>query len=213
MENAGRGTAELLQALGIHGPVVIACGKGNNGGDGLVIARHLANCGIDVLILLFAHPADLSPDAAVQWNIVQKMGLPAQIWAEQNLDDLRLTATFAGADWIVDALFGTGLTGPVRAPLDRVIERINSSSGAYPGRRYSLGPRLRHRRTARPLHPCGAYRDFRSQQGGFSEPGSRRMDRIDSHRRYRNQRSSRVKKAASGIRTLDFRFTKAALYH
>jgi NAD(P)H-hydrate epimerase len=125
MENAGRGAAQVLQSL--RRRVVIGCGKGNNGGDGLVIARHLANWNAEVLILLFAHPADLAPDAALQWHIVQKMGLPAQIWADQNLDEPKLTATFADADWIVDALFGTGLTGPVRAPLDRVIERINGS--------------------------------------------------------------------------------------
>jgi NAD(P)H-hydrate epimerase len=123
MENAGRGAAQILQGLGIHGQVVICCGKGNNGGDGLVIARHLANWDFDVLILLFARPEDLSADAALEWHIVQKMGLPAQV----NLDETQLRAILVRADWIVDALFGTGLAGPVRAPLDRVIERINAS--------------------------------------------------------------------------------------
>ena len=56
MENAGRGTAELLLSLGIRGLVVICCGKGNNGGDGFVIARHLDNHGIAVRVLLFARP-------------------------------------------------------------------------------------------------------------------------------------------------------------
>ncbi len=126
MENAGRGAARVLQALGIHGPVVIACGKGNNGGDGLVIARHLVNAGIDVLTLLFATPEDLSPDAALQWNIVQKMRLSTQAVA-QPLDLEKLSATFARAEWIVDALFGTGLTGPVRAPFDSAIASINAS--------------------------------------------------------------------------------------
>src|SRR5437868_4136604 len=90
MENAGCGCAEVLQAIGIHGPVVIACGKGNNGGDGLVIARHLANADLDVLTLLFARPEDLSADAALQWNIVQKMRLPAQIWSEPSVDEKKL---------------------------------------------------------------------------------------------------------------------------
>jgi NAD(P)H-hydrate epimerase len=132
MENAGRGAAEVLQSLGIHGPVVIACGKGNNGGDGLVIARHLANAGCDVSVLLFARPNDLSPDAAVQWNIVQKMRLPAQL-ASQPLDEATLAATFAKAEWIVDALFGTGLTGPMRSPFDRVITLINASTARVLG--------------------------------------------------------------------------------
>jgi NAD(P)H-hydrate epimerase len=124
MENAGRGAAHVLQGLGIHGPVVIACGKGNNGGDGMVIARHLANARCDVSVLLFAQPGDLSPDAAIQWNIVQRMRLPAQI-ASQPLDEVTLAATLAKAEWIVDALFGTGLTGPVRSPFDRIITLIN----------------------------------------------------------------------------------------
>src|SRR5438128_1160616 len=59
MENAGRGTAELLLALGCRGPVVLCCGKGNNGGDGFVIARHLDNLQIPVRVLLFCSPPDL----------------------------------------------------------------------------------------------------------------------------------------------------------
>src|ERR1019366_3898760 len=102
MENAGRGAAEILRSLGIHGRLVIACGKGNNGGDGLVIARHLANWGFDVRTLLFARPEDLSPDAVVQWHIVERMGLATQTWSDKNLDDTKFAANFAEADWIVD---------------------------------------------------------------------------------------------------------------
>jgi NAD(P)H-hydrate epimerase len=127
MENAGRGAAQILQSLGIHGPVVICCGKGNNGGDGLVIARHLSNANLDVRCLLFADPEELSEDAALQWNIVQAMELPAEIWADEKLDEPTLTSILASAEWIVDALFGTGLTGAVRPPLDRVIELVNAS--------------------------------------------------------------------------------------
>lgn len=127
MENAGRGAAELLRSLGVTGRVVICCGKGNNGGDGLVIARHLANVDVAVSILLLADPLALSPDAAIEWNIVRKMGLPREIWADKHLNESDLDRLLADAEWIVDALFGTGLTGPVRTPLDRVIERINAS--------------------------------------------------------------------------------------
>ena len=127
MENAGRGAAQMLQAIGVHGPIVIACGKGNNGGDGLVMARHLTNAGLDVLALLFANPAELSADAAIQWNIVQKINLSAAVWASKILDEPKLVPIFARAEWIVDALFGTGLTGPMRRPFDRVIALINAS--------------------------------------------------------------------------------------
>ena len=128
MENAGRGAAQLLQSLGVRGPVVICCGKGNNGGDGLVIARHLADWGFDIRSLLFATPDDLSAEAAMQWDILQKHGVPTEVWPGTQLDDAKLTSRFARADWIVDALFGTGLTGPVRAPFDRIIPLINASS-------------------------------------------------------------------------------------
>lgn len=127
MENAGRGAAQVLQTLGVRGPIVIACGKGNNGGDGLVMARHLANAGCDVRSLLFALPAALSTDALLQWQIVRNMGLATQIIADVNAQTEQWMASFAGADWIVDALFGTGLIGPVRPPLDGVIEQINAS--------------------------------------------------------------------------------------
>jgi NAD(P)H-hydrate epimerase len=128
MENAGRGAAQVLQTLGISGPVVIVCGKGNNSGDGLVIARHLANAAYDVSAILFARPEQLSADAALQWNIVQKMGLSTQICAGKVLDQAMLGVTFAKAQWIVDALFGTGLSGPVHEPLDLVIALINAST-------------------------------------------------------------------------------------
>ena len=130
MENAGRGAAEVLKSVGIHGLVVVCCGKGNNGGDGLVIARHLANAGHRVHIVLFARPDELSADAALQWNITQRMGLPAQVCTDgKGLSDL-----FTKAEWIVDALFGTGLTGPVRPPFDCVVDSINAS----PARKFAV---------------------------------------------------------------------------
>jgi NAD(P)H-hydrate epimerase len=168
MENAGRGVAQVLHALGIRGPVVIACGKGNNGGDGLVIARHLANAGCDVSVLLFARPDDLSPDAAIQWNIVQKMRLPAHL-ASQPLDEVTLAATFATAEWIVDALFGTGLTGPVRSPFDRIITLINGSparvlavdipSGLDADTGEPLGPTIRAEHTVTFVAPKLGFRN------------------------------------------------------
>src|SRR5947208_9214830 len=75
MENAGRSMAELLRALGIQGRVAICCGKGNNGGDGLVIARHLDNAGVDVRVLLFAEPTELTGDAATNYRIVERSGI------------------------------------------------------------------------------------------------------------------------------------------
>jgi NAD(P)H-hydrate epimerase len=125
MENAGRNMAELLLKLGTAGSVAVCCGKGNNGGDGFVIARHLGIAGIDVRVLLFAEAAALTGDAAINFNILVKSSLP--VMAMLPLDEDKLRTTLVEADWIVDALFGTGLQGPVRPPFDRVIEAINAS--------------------------------------------------------------------------------------
>ena len=172
MENAGRGAAEVLRTLGIRGPVVICCGKGNNGGDGLVIARHLANAGRKVSILLFAHPDTLAPDAALQWNIVQKMHLSNEVWADKTFDEAKLAETFAGADWIVDALFGTGLTGPVRSPFAQIISLMNASgikilavdipSGLDADTGVPLGPTVRAAHTA----------TFVAPKAGFTNPSA-----------------------------------------
>src|SRR5215510_14830820 len=124
MENAGRGAAEILLALGVHGPVAICCGKGNNGGDGLVIARHLLNAEIDVGIHLFAAPQNLTADDA-NLKAVQLAGASVEIWTSPDFS--RLAAEFARAEWVVDALYGTGLQGAVRPPLDRVIAVMNAS--------------------------------------------------------------------------------------
>jgi NAD(P)H-hydrate epimerase len=129
MENAGRGMAELLRALGVRGPVVLCCGKGNNGGDGFVIARHLDNAGVRVRVLLFADPEELSGDAAVNYRILARGGVPVEVFAGPQLDEGKLRAELAVADWVVDALFGSGLSGPVRPPFDRVISAINDAPG------------------------------------------------------------------------------------
>jgi NAD(P)H-hydrate epimerase len=131
MENAGRGMAELLLSLGVGGVVVVCCGKGNNGGDGLVIARHLANAGARVCVLLFGDPPRLPADAAVNFAIIDRMsahgGEPVLEVVPGAVDEGRLAATLGAAQWVVDALFGTGLRGPVPAPFDRVIAAINAS--------------------------------------------------------------------------------------
>jgi NAD(P)H-hydrate epimerase len=130
MENAGRGAAEILLRLGINGQVVICCGKGNNGGDGMVIARHLDNAGAVVCVLLFTRPEDLRGDAAINYHVVARAGLPLRVFSGQTLDADALRHELASAQWVVDALFGTGLSGPVKAPLDEVIGAINAS-GAH----------------------------------------------------------------------------------
>jgi NAD(P)H-hydrate epimerase len=125
MENAGRGTAELLLRLDARGPVIICCGKGNNGGDGFVIARHLDNARVPVKVLLFADPAGLTGDAAINFRILDKAGFAITVITTEEATAKRVRQELAGAAWVVDALFGTGLNGPIKAPFDQIITAIN----------------------------------------------------------------------------------------
>jgi NAD(P)H-hydrate epimerase len=157
MENAGRGAAELLLRLGAKGPVAICCGKGNNGGDGFVIARHLDNHRIPVRVHLFARPEELAGDAAVMFGIIRRARVPLTVHAGAPLSEEDLRREFS-SEWVVDALFGTGLSGPVRPPFDRVITAINESgvpvlavdipSGLDCDTGQLLGPTVRARHTA-----------------------------------------------------------------
>lgn len=126
MENAGRNAAAILLEQQPNGRVVICCGKGNNGGDGFVIARHLDNHNVDVRVLLFADAAALTGDAAVNCEVVRRSGIPVREFAGE-FGAAELDADLHAAEWIVDALLGTGITGNVREPLATVIGRINAA--------------------------------------------------------------------------------------
>jgi NAD(P)H-hydrate epimerase len=127
MENAGRGAAELLLRLGVKGTDFLCCGKGNNGGDGFVIARWLDNAGVGVRVLLFARPEDLTDDAAIMYRILERSGPPIKILGSSDIDETSLRRELETAEWVVDALFGSGLQGPVRPPFDKIIAAINAS--------------------------------------------------------------------------------------
>jgi NAD(P)H-hydrate epimerase len=158
MENAGRGAAELLLSLGIAGKVVILCGKGNNGGDGLVMARWLDNWRIPIRVILFADPNELSPDSAINHRILTGSGVVVEARPGEWIDRDRLRLDLATADWIVDALFGTGLKGPLKAPFEAIISLINDApaktlavdipSGLDADNGVPLGPTVRADRTA-----------------------------------------------------------------
>jgi NAD(P)H-hydrate epimerase len=124
MENAGRGVAETLIGLGIDGPVVIICGKGNNGGDGFVIARHLELGGYSCEVVLCCQPEKLQGDAKTNFVPLQRVGIPITVITDRSQVG-RLDRSLASADWIVDALLGTGAAGPLRTPLDTVLEKVN----------------------------------------------------------------------------------------
>jgi len=128
MENAGRGCADLLISQGVcpSSPVVICCGKGNNAGDGFVMARHLEVQGIPVEVLIFSNPKDFSGDAATNFKIVSSTDIPVHYF---NLpeDEAQLQKHLSHSSWIVDALIGTGSHGTVRPPYSLVVDKINAS--------------------------------------------------------------------------------------
>lgn len=126
MENAGRGCTDVLCQLGCRGPVAVVCGKGNNAGDGFVIARHLDVRGIGVKVILLGAPAELRGDAAANFQIVQRSGLQVVNFS-QSFDPATFAQELNGAEWIVDALLGTGAAGSPRPPLDAAIRSMNGA--------------------------------------------------------------------------------------
>ncbi len=136
MENAGAAVAEFLQErfADLAGrKILVLCGKGNNGGDGLVAARHLKDSGCKAVVFLFANPGSVEGDAAVnlkRWQ--QGLGEFYVMTSEAEWDSARLA--LEEADLILDALLGTGLRGPVSGLLARVIEDLNAARARRRGK-------------------------------------------------------------------------------
>jgi len=117
MESAGRAVVEaVLEWLPPGGVVVAVCGSGNNGGDGLVVARQLHLLGVPVRVALLADEKKLRGDAAANLKRARAAGVP--------IDGERWRAPAAGV--IVDAIFGTGLSRDVAGPAAAGIRRINA---------------------------------------------------------------------------------------
>ncbi len=130
MENAGRGCADKLCELGIDGKVIIACGKGNNAGDGFVVARHLEARGYEVIVLLAAVYSELHGDAVINFAILKHTNIPIiplRGGVQGKLDQLRIDHEASDADWVVDALLGTGAVGNPRPPISDFIDWLNAS--------------------------------------------------------------------------------------
>lgn len=131
MENAGLAAASLIHenvADLLEKKVVIVCGKGNNGGDGFVIARHLFIDGVQVSVLLIGKRRQLKSDARINADSAFKMGIPIYEITEKNLQ--AQSHLLRHCHIIVDALFGTGLSKPVSGIYEKVIKKINAA-GKY----------------------------------------------------------------------------------
>jgi len=143
MENAGRSCAELIKEklIDVAAPkVCIFCGTGNNGGDGYVIARHLLNSGFEVVVVICGWhglPArentakmavpQVKGDAKINLDILERLGQPIE---QLNLifGDVpaQVKSFAAGADMIVDGIFGTGLSGQLSDEYKQLIDSINA---------------------------------------------------------------------------------------
>lgn len=150
MENAGRGVVEALAEIDPHlfentsgarskpTRVAILCGKGNNAGDGFVIARHLAIRGVQAATLLLYSPDELTGDAKLNHDVLRGLGLPCFDLADAADDAKRLIESFedraGGAAWLIDAMLGTGAAGEPREPVATAIRWMN----AQPARRLAV---------------------------------------------------------------------------
>ncbi|MGA7563863.1 MAG: NAD(P)H-hydrate dehydratase [Desulfobaccales bacterium] len=126
MENAGRSTYQVLRREfpELAGEVAVLAGRGNNGGDGFVVARCLANAGTPVAVFLLGRRDQVGGDARVNLEILAHQGLEVV----EVLEESHLQAALhrlARASLIVDALLGTGLNSPVTGLLASLISQVN----------------------------------------------------------------------------------------
>jgi NAD(P)H-hydrate epimerase len=169
MENASQAAADVacsMLAGSKHARVLILCGGGNNGGDGLAVARHLHNRGLEVRIALTIDPARYQGDALVNWRIVQTMEVPV---IPADPDAIAET----DASLIIDAIFGTGLTQPPRPPFAQVAAAIERSG--RPVLAIDLPSGL-DCDTGEPLGVCIRATQtvtFVAEKAGFANPASR----------------------------------------
>lgn len=134
MENAGRSVAEFIRAQFpsfARQKIFVLCGKGNNGGDGFVVARHLLQMGAKPVVYLFAHEQELRGEAAANLNRwKQGCGEVVTIADPSAMDSVLFD--FPASSLIVDALLGTGVRGPVEGLFGRAIEAINAREPGIP---------------------------------------------------------------------------------
>jgi len=129
MENAGRQVVAAIEAVHadlLDRQVAVLCGRGNNGGDGFVVARTLLQRGVDVSVFLIGQVADVRGDARVNLDILGRLGVTVVEIADGQAWELHLSEV-RDCNLIVDAIFGTGLNAPVHGLIGSVVADINAS--------------------------------------------------------------------------------------
>ena len=132
MENAGLRVADFIRyASGeIKGPrILVVCGRGNNGGDGFVVARHLINNGYVVSVFVLAKKEDIYSDAAINLAILEKMKAKVHFNSRHSASSQKFfKREIIRCNLIVDAIFGTGLARAIAGPLKSYVALINDSA-------------------------------------------------------------------------------------
>ncbi len=180
MENAGRGCVDFLQGLagdeaGQSGPVLIACGGGNNAGDGFVIARHLALRGVACRVVLAADPTKLSGDALTAYRMMQPCGVRTLPLADLPPDAIPVALDSFAADCrlLIDALLGTGASGNPRPPFDAVINWMNAQVATRVAIDLPSGLDCDTGQSGDPTFHADHTCTFVAAKAGFQEPGAK----------------------------------------
>ncbi len=126
MQNAAAAAfRHLVQRWPHCQPVLVLCGRGNNGGDGYLVAASAARHGMTVRVIAAREPETLGGDARKAWQKAVSDGVQVETWSE--LDAAARQSAFQMAGLVVDALLGTGATGAPRAPYDELIDAANKA--------------------------------------------------------------------------------------
>ncbi|MCW8984075.1 MAG: NAD(P)H-hydrate dehydratase, partial [Thermoanaerobaculales bacterium] len=128
MENAAAGVVDALRdSFPDVRRILILCGRGNNGGDGLAAARILAGGGLEIKVLLFGDPENLSPDGSENLHLAEKAGVPIAVVEGDDLSALDGELEPTPPDLVVDALLGTGIDRPLGGRLAEVVRRVEEA--------------------------------------------------------------------------------------
>ncbi len=130
MENAGGAVARTIMEKFDHKlKIIVFAGTGNNGGDGFVAARHLANKGAKVDVFLIGDSRSIrTEEARLNWNLIRRMERSIKIYVVRSPSNLKKAKHYLKrADVFIDAMLGTGLRGPLREPFSSVVRLIDES--------------------------------------------------------------------------------------
>ena len=188
MENAGRQVVAAIEAAyeaHLDGRVAVLCGRGNNGGDGFVVARTLLQRGIDTSVFVIGAVADVRGDARTNLDILGRLGVTVVEINDEQTWELHFSE-IAQCSLIVDAIFGTGLRSAVGGMLETVVADVNAAG--HPDRLDRSAERDvgRHAASDRRLHRRVDDRDAGRAEAAARAAAGGGLRRRRRHRRHRH---------------------------